>query len=272
MTAWDATSYDAKDNLLRVVHQQAEGFFALAGAPGAWEAPTACPEWQVRDVVGHLIDVTESYFVGFDAARGGPAAADPLGVRVMQQRLDEGAKAHRGLGQEAALDRLRSDFGKLMEMCDALGPDEWGGLIVPHKYMGPLPAFFYPVFQLMDYGVHSWDIRNGTGRAHALDGDAADLLVPFMFILWQVTADPPPDAEPAEMGIRVCTGHNAGTWRITAGPGGIQYEPGEVSGLPVVLDFDPGSFVLTAFGRSNSGTVRGAAAVADRFLNLFFRI
>ena len=31
--------------------------------------------------------------------------------------------------------------------------------------MGPLPAFFYPAFQLMDYGVHSWDIRQGTGRA-----------------------------------------------------------------------------------------------------------
>ncbi len=272
MTAWNATSFDAKENLLRVVHHQAEGFFALAGAPGAWEAPTACPEWQVRDLVGHLIDVTESYFVGFDAARGGPAAAGALGLRVMQQRLDEGAKAHRGLGQEAALDRLRGDFGKLMEMCDALGPDEWGGLSVPHKYMGPLPAFFYPVFQLMDYGVHSWDIRNGSGRAHALDGDTADLLVPFMFIVWQSTAVPPAEARPIEMGIRVCTGHNAGTWRVEVGPDGVRYDAGEVTGLPLVIDFDPGSFVLTAFGRSNAGTVRGDAATADRFLNLFFRI
>jgi hypothetical protein len=39
-----------------------------------------------------------------------------------------------------------------------------------------------------------------------------------------------------------------------------------------VIDFDPGSMVLTAFGRSNSGTVRGDLDVADRFLNLFFRI
>ena len=49
--------------------------FALAAAPGAWEAPTACPQWQVRDIIGHIIDVTESYFVGFDAARGGTAGA-----------------------------------------------------------------------------------------------------------------------------------------------------------------------------------------------------
>ena len=33
-----------------------------------------------------------------------------------------------------------------------------------------------------------------------------------------------------------------------------------------------GSFVLTTFGRSNAGTIRGDRSVADRYLNLFFRI
>jgi len=271
VTEWNAMAYEGKDNLLRVVRREAERFFALAGEPGAWEASTACPEWEVRDIVGHLIDVTESYFVGFDAARGGPTAPDALGVRVMQQRLDEGAKGHRALSQTEAIDRLRADFTKLMDMCDALGPDEWGGLTVPHKYMGPLPAFFYPTFQLMDYGVHSWDIRQGTGRAHGLHADAADLLVPFMFILWQATADVPADAEPCEVGIRV-SGRNAGEWRVTAGPEGIAYEASAVDDLPAVIEFDPGSFVLTAFGRSNSGTICGDVAAADRYLNLFFRI
>ena len=57
--------------------------------------------------------------------------------------------------------------------------------------MGPLPAFFYPVAQLVDYAVHTWDIRQGAGGSHALDGDAADLLVPFCFIVWQSTATAP---------------------------------------------------------------------------------
>ena len=61
-------------------------------------------------------------------------------------------------------------------------------MTVPHFYMGPVPAFFYPAFQLMDYGVHSWDIREGTGREHGLSSDVADLLVPFMFGIWQGTA------------------------------------------------------------------------------------
>src|SRR5919202_1718246 len=117
MSEWDATSYGAKGNLLRVVRAEADGFFALAERADAWQAPTACPQWQVRDLVGHLIDVTESYFVAFDAARGGTGVADALGVRVMQQRLDEGARGHRALKQSEALDRLRGDFTKFMETC-----------------------------------------------------------------------------------------------------------------------------------------------------------
>jgi hypothetical protein len=59
------------------------------------------------------------------------AVPDPLGLRVMQQRLDEGAKEHRELSHADALERLRGDFTNLMEMCEAFAPEDWGGLMVP---------------------------------------------------------------------------------------------------------------------------------------------
>jgi uncharacterized protein (TIGR03083 family) len=271
MGEWNATTYEAKDNLLRVVQDEAHGMFALAQRPDVWEAPTACPNWQVRDIVGHLIDVTESYFVAFDAARSGGTVADALGVRVMQDSLDTGARAHRSLSQGEAMDRLQADFAKMMEICQALGPDDWGGLTVTHKYMGPLPAFIYPTFQLMDYGVHSWDIRQGTSKAHGISGDTGDLLAPFMFILWQSTTDVPAGTTPYEIGVTV-SGRNAGSFRVSITPSGLSYAPGDVSDLPAVIEFDPGSLVLTAFGRVNAGTIRGDRQVADAFLNSFFRI
>lgn len=271
MTAWDATSCEAKETLLGVLRQEAEGFFALAAAPGAWEAPTACPEWQVRDLVGHLIDVTEGYFVGFDAARAGSSGAPPLGLAVMQKRLDEQARSHRELGRDVALQRLRGDFDRLLELCSGLGADDWGGLLVPHAYMGPLPAYFYPVFQLMDYGVHAWDIRQGTGRAHGLRAETADLLVPFMFVLWQYTTNPVNPADACDIGIRITSGPNAGDTRVSVGEDGFSYAAGSVDDI-TTLEFDPGSFVLTTFGRSNAGTIRGERTIADRYLNLFFRI
>ena len=53
---------------------------------------------------------------------------------------------------------------------------------------------------------------------------------------------------------------------------GLSYAQEDVSGLPAVIEFDPGTLVLTAFGRVNAGTIRGDRAVADQFLNSFFRI
>jgi hypothetical protein len=53
---------------------------------------------------------------------------------------------------------------------------------------------------------------------------------------------------------------------------GLSYAQEDVSGMPAVIEFDPGSLVMTAFGRMNAGTIRGDRAVADQFLNSFFRI
>ena len=53
---------------------------------------------------------------------------------------------------------------------------------------------------------------------------------------------------------------------------GLSYAQEDVSGMPAVIEFDPGSLVLTAFERMNAGTIRGDRAVADKFLNSSFRI
>ena len=272
MGGWNAMTYEGRDTILRVVRQESEQFFDMASAPDAWERPTACPEWQVRDVVGHLVDTTESYFVGFDAAHGRGEASEAYGLPGMAERVDTQARSLRDVPQGELVERARADYARFAGILDGLDEQDWTGLVVPHFYMGPLPAFFYPAFQLMDYGVHSWDIRQGTGRAHGLSGDVADLLVPFMFVLWQATAAVPDSAEPSELGVRITTGANAGDTVMRVGPGGLSYESGDLSAVSTVIEFDPSSFVLTAFGRCNAGTVRGDAAAAENFLNLFFRI
>jgi len=73
-------------------------------------------------------------------------------------------------------------------------------------------------------------------------------------------------------GFFACTRDLEDELTRAVGPDGMDYAPGDLSGVPTVVEFDPGSFVLTAFGRSNAGTVRGDQAVADVFLNEFFRI
>ncbi len=272
MSTWNAMTYEGKDTILRVVQREAEQFFALASPPEAWERPTqSCPGWTTRDVVGHIVDTTEGYFAAFDAARGGIQAPEPHGLAKMSKLVDERATAFRGVSQAEMIERLETDQQKMMGILEPLGPEDWTGLMVTHSYMGPVPAFFYAAGQLMDYGVHSWDLRQGLGIGHGLPGDAADLLVPFMFAVWQGTVQADVVSEACEIGIRV-GGRNAGDYVVRIDSGGLTYEPGDVEALPAYIEFDAGSFVLTAFGRINGGTVRGDLPTAERFLSSFFRI
>jgi len=260
----------SRQNLVTAWDREASGMMELADDE-SWEEPTGAGHWQARDVFGHLVDTTEGYFVSFDAARGTAAPPENLGVRHMAGHIDRGAQSFRGTSREELVDRLGEDLVRFRGVIDDLDDDEWAGLLVPHKYMGPLPAAFYPLFQLVDYGIHSWDIREGSGRAHALDGDTADLLVPLAFIMWQSTHEAPDDADSYQIGVRV-TGRNGGDQVVSVGPEGVSVEAGDIDALPAFIEFDPATLVLTAYGRTSGGTVRGDTALATRFLNSCFRI
>jgi uncharacterized protein (TIGR03083 family) len=272
MDAWDFMSPASRANLRDAIQTEADGMFALVEDPAVWEAPTAAGAWQARDVIGHMVDTTERYFAGFDAARGRGEPAPGIPLPDMASNVDAGARRFREVGQAELLARLRRDRDKINGIFDGLTDEEWTTLQVPHTYMGPLPAFFYPIFQLVDYAVHGWDIRQGTGRPHAMSAVTADLLVPLNFVLWSATVRAGTHGEPAEIGIRVTSGANAGEHKVTMGPDGVAFEPGPVENLPAVLEFDPASLVLTAYGRVNAGTARGDLTLANRFLGSFFRI
>ena len=201
--------------------------FALAEQPDAWEAPTACENWEVRDVIGHLVDTMEGYFKAFEVARAGASAENAYGLLGMHERAGGEARSFRNLSQAEMMTRVRADLDQMMSILEPLSEEEWTTMIVPHFYMGPVPAFIYAAGQLMDFGVHTWDIKEGSGKAHALDADAADLLVPFMFIIWQSTINPDSDTTPFTIGVRV-SGRNGGDTRVSVSEAGMSYEPGDI--------------------------------------------
>jgi uncharacterized protein (TIGR03083 family) len=268
---WDVMNPAGKDNLLRTVRDEAQRFFALADVPENWQSPTASGHWQVRDLVGHLIDTTEGYLERFQTTRDGGTAEGLAPLTDMATTADKRALEFRNSSREELLPRLRADFDQAMKMFENLTPDEWGSFMVVHGYMGPLPSWFFPVGQLMDYSVHGWDIREGLEMPHFFSADAADLLVPLMFVLWQATTDTSRlEGADLDVAIRV-GGRNSGTYRVKVTKEGMTYEPG-TDDAQVVLDFDPASLVLTAFGRSRAGTAYGDLDAARRFAGLFFRI
>ncbi len=57
----NSMDYSGKDVVLDVVRNEAANFFSIVNDPQNWEVQTRCTEWEVRDIVGHMIDVTEGY-------------------------------------------------------------------------------------------------------------------------------------------------------------------------------------------------------------------
>jgi uncharacterized protein (TIGR03083 family) len=263
--------YSGKQFLLDLDRKERAEFYKLLDeAP--WEGPTASGHWQVRDLCGHMIDVTESYLERFAMARAGQEAPAPLGLPIMASKLDEGAMRFRSLSKDEAITRLKTASDKMFEIFDALDEKQWGGEIVSHVYMGPLPACFYGGFQLIDYSVHSWDIKAGLGRDEPLSDDAAVTLIPFMLIVIQYTVDAERNKElKAKFGVEI-TGPGGGSWCIDVDGTTVNIEETSTDACPTVFTFKPSDFVLSTYQRMRGGTVRGDEQMAEKIRDLLFKI
>lgn len=275
MSAVNSMDYSGKDTVLDVVRNESSDFFMLVDDPKNWNVQTRCTEWEVRDIVGHMIDVTEGYLSRWEKARKNEPA-NAVGVLVMGEELNEHAQAFRSLPREEAINRLKADYAKMMEIFTKLTPDEWSGFIVTHPFMGPLPTFFYPAFHVMDYGVHTWDIRWGLGeKTRKLDERTAGVLIPYMLVALLPSTVDAQSAKGVDIqyGIEI-SGEWGGKWRATVKDGKFEAKPetGNFEGCEAIFSFDPSDFVLTAFQRFPGGAARGDQDVIDKARNLFFTI
>lgn len=62
-----------RDTVLDVARAERAKFYNIIDDPNNWYVQTRCSEWEVRDIVGHMIDVTEGYLTAWDMVRKGEA-------------------------------------------------------------------------------------------------------------------------------------------------------------------------------------------------------
>jgi uncharacterized protein (TIGR03083 family) len=268
-------AYSSKDLVLDVVRKERAKFYEVIDNPDNWKVETRCEGWQVRDLVGHMIDVTEGYLKRWDIADEGAEAPAALGWVVMASELNKGALAFRSLSREAAIARLKNASDELMRRFEALDEAAWNNFMIAHVFSGPLPAFCYPAFQIMDYGVHSWDMRWGLGEEDGmLEERSAGVLVPYMFIINQYSVDQE-EAEGVDItyGVKV-GGEWGGKWLARVKDGAFSYEPTEdLSAAEAVFEFaNPSDMVLTTYQRFQGGETSGDPAVIEKARSVFFSI
>lgn len=134
-------------------------------SPDVWERPSACTDWQVRDVVAHLARVGEFY--ARSAARGlqgnhsAPAGGTPAG-------MGSAMTGSHSLAQRVIAERERLG-DRVLTVYDA-ADDQLNGLLAGLNQQdrakpcyhpgGIVPAENFIDLRLKELTLHEWDIRS----------------------------------------------------------------------------------------------------------------
>lgn len=144
-------------------HQRCLRLFGekVRGVPDdAWDAPTPCADWDVRDLVNH--NVAENRWAGDLLA--GRTIAD-VGERHEGDLLEDDPVAAYAASAEAA--RVSTEAEDVLEQ-DV------------HVSYGPISGAEYLTHRWVDLLVHSWDLAVATGQDATLPADLAEFAVQAM--------------------------------------------------------------------------------------------
>ena len=149
-------------SLLAMHHAARDAFGALVHGVAAdgWSSPTPCSDWDVRTLVGHVVD--EQRWV------------PPL-LGELRTVADVGdALANDALGDDpaAAWDREAAAAYSVWDAPGALDREV-------ALSRGPTPARAYATEMLTDLVVHGWDLAQGSGQPFTFDEATAQLLYDF---------------------------------------------------------------------------------------------
>jgi uncharacterized protein (TIGR03086 family) len=159
-----------------------------AVAPSDWARSTPCAEWDVRQVVNHVVG--QEFRMTALLLGGGLA-------QYVQTREDD------WLGDDpmAAWKQGSAELDSALEDREALGR------LVEYRD-GPVTGEVLMKVRIFDMAVHAWDLAKGIGADERLDpglvGWSLDALDGPLAFLWGSPRAASPDASPQERLLRHC--------------------------------------------------------------------
>jgi len=145
-----------------------------------WELPSACAEWQVRDVVSHLIGGAERQAESMARGRRGDSNP-PAGFVPPQPAALSATNAQRDIDRRNQLnghflESFDASYEKLHAEFDGFSEGSWDTLCW-HVRRGAMTAESYVELRIQELAIHDWDIRYALESAPGLDPDSVPVLV-----------------------------------------------------------------------------------------------
>lgn len=229
--------------------------------PEAWSRPSICPQWQVQDVVAHLVGVAEFYADNVSRGLQGdatpPAGRPPAGVLTGAQAAP--AIAQRSIAARQSLgDRLLSTFqttgAHLNDVLARLRPEERtipcyhpGGIVEAQQFIG---------LRIKELALHEWDIRAGLeSGAHVSAASLPAILevisqsVASGSLRWAFWSGP---KLPTPVRYRfVVAGQGPDKSDLVIDGNAVRMEAAENTPVDVTFQCDAETYVLLLYGRLN---------------------
>ena len=146
--------------------------------PKQWERPSACSEWQVQDVVSHLIGGAERQAGSMELGRRGDSNP-PAGLfpQASEERSTSNAQrdiARRNQLEGRLLGAFDSSYEKLFQQFDIMGEFSWDTLCW-HASSGPITASAYVDLRIQELAIHDFDIRSAFQSDAGLDHECVQV-------------------------------------------------------------------------------------------------
>ena len=129
----------------------------LVAAVGSdqWDAPTPCPDWDVRTLLDHLVGGNDLYAAALAGREGPGRGTDSLGADPVEAYRASAAAVVEAFREPGALDRP---------------------VTVP---FGTVPAEMALHLRIVEVLAHGWDLARATGRTVSFPDDVVEQEIAF---------------------------------------------------------------------------------------------
>jgi uncharacterized protein (TIGR03083 family) len=246
----------------------------VALSPEAWDGPTNCAPWRVRNLAAHIVSSGEGFV---DSIRQGLAGSlEPsIGLDERQRRHAE-LEAADSETVARALQAVTVTFAGLYAGLQ----DTQLEAICFHR-RGNRSVRWYAAHRLAEVAFHSWDLHFSLGHQPRLDDTVAALLLPTLLesnAPRTYAAGLTPQRGSGERYLFVVADDPLARWLVTIDPDKLEARRGATP-ADLTISGPASALALLIYGRlelhtaSQSGVVRldGDLARADCFARIFPR-
>ena len=235
---------------------EALGHYLHTLPPDAWRQPSACQGWEVRDVVGHLVDVAEFYVEVITRGLQGdvsPPAGVSQGGTVTAEVIAQYAIAARERLGDRLLPTFKARYEQLCLVLAGLSPGDWETLCYYASEPKQRPVREYIPLSVQELAIHGWDIRSGLAPPAHLSTTSLAVLVqhtPRRLGRPRLATFPGQAMLPTPLRYRwQLTGVVAGAHDIVVEHGRCRMEPAATAVPQVTFRCEAETFVLLMYRR-----------------------